>query len=94
MLIKRIPINIVLLCLEDVIVFLFIEFQEGELHEITVLSVFQGFLLEISLEMLVRRVPLNIVLLCLEDVNGFLFIEFQEGGNYINHCFKGVHTES
>ena len=33
MLIKRIPINIVLLCLEDVIGFLFIEFQEGELHE-------------------------------------------------------------
>ena len=28
MLIKRIPINIVLLCLEDVIGFLFIEFQE------------------------------------------------------------------
>ena len=37
MLIKRIPINIVLLCLKDVIGFLFIEFQEGELYKITVL---------------------------------------------------------
>ena len=41
MLFKRIPINIVLLCLEDVIGFLFIEFQEEELHEIIV---FGGFL--------------------------------------------------
>ena len=49
MLIKRIPINIVLLCLEDVIGFLFIDFQERKLHEITVFGCFSGFLLEISL---------------------------------------------
>jgi len=43
MLIKRIPINIVLLCLEDVIGFLFIEFQEEELREIIVFGCFSGF---------------------------------------------------
>jgi len=43
MLFKRIPINIVLLCLEDVIGFLFIEFQEGELREITFFGCFSGF---------------------------------------------------
>ena len=87
MLIKRIPLNIVLLCLEDVIGFLFIEFQEGKLYKSLFLGVFQGFLLEISLEMLVRRVPLNIVLLCLKDVWRFPFIEFQERWNCIKSLF-------
>jgi len=69
MLFKRIPINIVLLCLEDVIGFLFIEFQEGRnCIKSLFLGVFQGFLLEISLKMLLKRIPLNIVLLCLKDV--------------------------
>ena len=92
MLIKRIPINIVLLCLEDVIGFLFIEFQEGKLYKSLFLGVFPVFLLEISLEMLVRRVPINIVLLCLEDVIGFLFIEFQERKLHeitVFGCFSG-----
>ena len=97
MLIKRIPINIVLLCLKDVIGFLFIEFQEKELYKSLFLGVLRGFLLEISLEMLIKRFPLNIVLLCLKGVWRFLFIEFQERELHENHCFqcfKGVHTES
>ena len=80
MLIKRIPINIVLLCLEDVIGFLFIEFQERKLYKIIVLGVFQGFLLEISLEMLIKRIPINIVLLCLKDVWRFSFYRIPRGG--------------
>ena len=73
MLIKRIPINIVLLCLEDVWRFLFIKFQERKLHEITVLRGFFGF----SLGNFIRNVDQEVSFKhCIVVFGGCLEISF------------------
>jgi hypothetical protein len=74
MLIKRIPLNIVLLCLKDVIGFLFIEFQEGvELYKITVFGCFKGF----SLGNFVRNVDQEVSFKhCIVVFGGCLEVSF------------------
>ena len=82
MLIKRIPLNIVLLCLKDVTGFLFIEFQEGNCMKITVFGCFSGFSLGNFVINVDQEDSFKHCIVVFGGCYRFLFIEFQEGKLY------------